>query len=650
MSPTRRQFLRLAASTGVATLLPWRRVAAYARSVALRKFVQPLAGLGPAGIPVAQPDLLTYPGIDYYRMMMGGYEQSLHPDLPPTHLWGYSDATAPNFRHLGGVIVARAGTPVRVSFRNNLPPVHPLAVDTTIDGAEGAENRAVAHLHGGFVPWPSDGGPFAWAAPGASPGDNGSHGISHVWWLPDAAGNLTDDVYYPNAQSARMLWYHDHALGITRLNAQVGLASVYILRDEFEDALVAAGAIPGLIPGTEIPLVIQDKTFIGAEGNQESSGRGQYGDLWYPSVYEPDRWDLDGIAPVPSAIPEFFGDTMLVNGLVYPYVDLEPRKYRLRLLNACNARFCNLRLVYAQGPDFPESTEPAVHRRGPSFLQIGNEAGFLSGAAGPVLLDQLLLAPAERADVIVDFAAVAPGSILILYNDAEAPAPDGDERYDYSAESSKGQNVVPGYGPNTRTLLQLRIGPRIGPKDPRPTEPLRLPSVTPLSPLGAVVRNLTLNEGDDLYGRLIQLLGTTDPTGPGAFGRSYVDAATETPAAGATEVWNILNLSGDVHPIHFHLVNVQILGRRAFKTKAFDGVPQFTGPFRPADPNEMGWKETVRMNPGEMTQVIVRFDLPPAPAGVAIPESPRTGGHEYVWHCHILEHEEHDMMRPLVVY
>ena len=175
-------------------------------------------------------------------------------------------------------------------------------------------------------------------------------------------------------------------------------------------------------------------------------------------------------------------------------------------------------------------------------------------------------------------------------------------------------------------------------------------------PPGVPVRDLTLNEAIDKYGRLTQLLGTNEPTGPGAFGRAYESAPTETPAVGDIEVWRIFNLSADAHPIHFHLVNVQVLSRQAFRPRRYTGVPVLRTPVAP-DPNELGWKETVRMNPGECTTVIMRFDLPVVkdwrdPSGlatIAIPPSPRTGGNEYVWHCHILEHEEHDMMRPLIV-
>jgi spore coat protein A len=265
-----------------------------------------------------------------------------------------------------------------------------------------------------------------------------------------------------------------------------------------------------------------------------------------------------------------------------------------------------------------------------------------------VLLNQVLLAPAERADLIVDFSNIPPGAILILSNDAAAPFPNGSPDYEFHADAPKfSANATPGFGPDTRALLQLRVVPRSGPRDPQPTAPLRLPEIPALPSAGATARNLTLNEAFDAFGRLVQLLGTDVPTGAGSFGRGYDDPPTENPAAGSTEIWNIYNLTRDTHPIHFHLVNVQVRGRQAFRMSRSVGDSRFTGPFRPAEANEAGWKDTVRMNPGEVTQVIMRFDLPSAPAPV--PLSPRTGGHEYVWHCHILEHEEHDMMRPLIV-
>jgi spore coat protein A, manganese oxidase len=275
----------------------------------------------------------------------------------------------------------------------------------------------------------------------------------------------------------------------------------------------------------------------------------------------------------------------------------------------------------------------------------------------------LLLGNAERADVIVDFRDVPVGATLILYNDASAPFPDGDARYDYYPSNPKTSTSIPGFGPNTRTLLQIRVKARVGPADPAialpltltPTDPFlvaQTPGVPTPNPAGVPVRRLTLNETFDAFGRLIQLLGTDQPLVAGVrpphFGLAYDDNTTEFVADGATEVWEIANLTGDTHPIHFHLVNVQVLSRQAFHVSQYaGGVPNYQGAPIAPDANELGWKETVRMNPGQVTRVLMKFDLPDVP--FTVPSSPRTGGNEFVWHCHILEHEEHDMMRPLVV-
>ena len=652
----RRAFLKVAAMAGTAAFIPWRRAyAEFAQTMPLRKFVEPLRGLGPTGIPLATPNRTLYPGLDYYQIALRDFTDQLHPDLAPTTLWGYGDAApgAP-FRHLGGVIVANRGVPVRINVVNTLPNAHILPVDHSLPGAEvgEAENRAAVHLHGGFVPWPSDGGPFHWSAP------DGSRGASVIDWLPtnDPMAPFNHDHYYPNDQSARLMWYHDHALGITRLNAYAGLASGYILRDPAELELIASGAIPS----REIPLIIQDKIF---DVN---------GSLWYPAIYDEDFFMYeppDGAPslPVPSTGAEFWGDTMLVNGAAYPYAEVEPRRYRLRILNACNTRFVTLRLVYAQGSTFPDNAEPNPHVAGPAFQQIGTEGGFLPAPA-IVSVDHrslpLILAPAERADVIVDFGKAAPGDTLILYNDAPVPFPGGTPLADFFVGNRKLEEPpAPGFGPNTRTLMQFRVLPRVGPPEGKPVKlqlppsdpPLLVPIGVMTPPPGAVLRDLTLNEAIDAYGRLMQLLGTNEPTGPNAFGRFYEDEPTETPGIDAIEVWRIFNVSADAHPIHFHLVNVQILSRQAFQVGQYTGTPKFVGSPVPPDPNELGWKETVRMNPGECTTVVMRFTLPVVHdwrnpgSTIEVPPSPRTGGHEYVWHCHILEHEEHDMMRPLIV-
>ena len=401
------------------------------------------------------------------------------------------------------------------------------------------------------------------------------------------------------------------------------------------------------------------------------------GSLWYPHIYETDRWELGphplGLPPDPSVIPEMFGDTMLANGTVYPEATVEARRYRLRVLNACQARFLNLQLYVDDGsPDgitLGSNLKP-TNKPGPDFLVLGTEGGFLPR---PVevpsnkpfdpnsLSGSLITAPAERWDLLVDFSGFA-GKKIILYNDAPAPFPRATRATTTSRAPAIPRN--PGFGPNTRQILRFKVVSATS-KDEhlRITEntdltpgldPFLVPPGTAVQngklhlPPGVRVRQLTLNETFDGYGRLIQLLGTNEqPVMNGGFGRAYEDPATETPKAGSTEVWQIANLTGDTHPIHFHLVNVQVLGRQPFDAAHYNGTPSYTGPARGPDRTELGWKETVRMNPGEVTTVIMRFDLPKVPFHV--PSSPRTGGNEYVWHCHILEHEEHDMMRPLVV-
>ncbi len=679
---TRRGFVKAGAFAAAGWALVRRKAFAFLQSPTnLRKFIQPLPGLGPTGLPVAAPNTTMFPGSDYYRIRVGAYTQQLHPDLPgPAHFWGYADVTdgkEPNHRYLGGVIVAQKDRPVRITVVNDLVDsngralTHPLPVDTTqVNTGEEAENRVAVHLHGGFVPWTSDGGPYAWFAP------DGSHGPSFM--NPGAARNEAEH-YYPNQQSAKLEWYHDHAHGITRLNAYVGIASAYVLTDGYEQELIRTGVLPDI----GIPLVIQDKSFIPASGNTEPGGRGGPGDLWYPSVYEKaaegGRWDYGPdveppaeigheTLPLASCVPEYFSDTVLVNGAVYPYLEVEPKRYRFRVLNGSQARFYNLQLYYAVA-GYP--TEADVSRVGPTMVQIGTEGGFLPA---PVVLNDrprrfvldpetgsavsynLLLAPAERADLLVDFSHVPVGSTLVLYNDAPAPFPSGDPLNDYASV---------GTSPDTRTIMQFRVvapttmgavARSLGPRESLARTMTRLTkALAPAQPikghgLSRWTRDLTLNEDFDDWGRLIQRLGTTDQNGQNNQGlptwaRNYDADVTESVHAGDHEVWRLFNLTGDTHPIHFHLFNVQVLGRARFdsSTPVFEPIE----PLRPPDPNELGWKETVRMNPGEVTVVAMSFDLPTVP--FTVPPSPRTGGHEYVWHCHILEHEEHDMMRALVV-
>jgi spore coat protein A len=688
----RRELLKLGLLSGAALAPPLRWLArplaarakgqvepeVFSQSEKLAKFIQPLRMVGAAGgIPVAQKDTVNpgwwQPGVDHYTIDMAPFSDQLHPDLPnPTRLWGYGQGPASGFKHLGGVIAAKRGSPVQITFRNALPPTQIIPVDDTIMGVMGNQNnRSNVHLHGGFVPWVSDGGPMAWWDPDGHVGPSfvGNGVLRPGQTVPKGEA----EYYYPNNQGARLMWYHDHSFGITRINAYAGVASAYVIYDDYELSLVTSNNLPGPLDPRTLYLVFQDKIFV--SGNMAAKDPtwqtimpgSRSGDLWYAHQYDADRWSVGAGLPTPdpSVIPEFFGDTILVNGTVFPYVEVEQRQYRFRMLNACNARFLNPRLVFAAGDSAPENTEPA-NSAGPGFTQIASEGGFLPA---PVMVNgpsqpRLLLAPAERADLIVDFRDVPDGSVLILFSDAPAPYPMGDDINDYFYGHLVDPPVVTpmGRGPNTRTLLQFRVKARVGAADPlidlpgtlTPTDPFlveQTPGAPTPIPEGVPVRRLTLNEDFDAFGRLIQFLGTDrapDSANPGAFGRAYLDQPTEVISAGASEVWEIVNLTADTHPIHFHLVNVQVLSRQQFDAAGYaGGAPSYTWPATAPEPNELGFKETVRMNPGEVTRVLMKFDLPTTP--FTVPESPRTGGHEYVWHCHILEHEEHDMMRPLVV-
>jgi spore coat protein A len=716
----RRRFMQAAAGAA-AFMAARRRAYAFYQSSPLQKFIRPLRGVGPGGIPVAMPDAMPAPvtGAVHYSLNITQYTDNLHPALGPTTLWGYSPAVALGegaypTRHLGGIIVAQKGLPIQLTFTNVLPPNHILPVDVSniamaVGGFPDAaaryggngHNAACVHLHGGFVPWISDGGPMAWFTPAASGGKYGpsiANAATNFYKLlnPGLAPGQAEH-YYPNAQSARMMWYHDHAHDITRLNAYAGIATAYIIRDAFEGNLRNQG-LPNFVEngGREIPLVIQEKIFVGPtlatlDPTWPTTCPNTLGSLWYPHVYERNRWKYTGGGntppiPDPSCIPEMFGDTMLANGTVYPEATVEARRYRLRILNACQARFLNLQLYIDDGSADGITLNPATlaptNAKGPDFLVIGTEGGFLSKPVNvpsnvpfnpATLKGSLLTGPAERWDIIVDFSGFA-GKKVLLYNDAPAPFPMGDPRNDYFPGAPKNPTITnPGFGPNTRQLMRFNVVPATS-ADP----PLAITTGTDLTPgidpslvgtwttaplpppPGVPVRILTLNEDYDSWGRLVQRLGTNVQLGKGGgntFARNYMDTSTENPLAGTIEVWQIVNMTADAHPMHFHLVNVQILQRQPFNSfgpTAGAAMPNYNGPAVGPDPFELGWKETVKMYPGTVTTVIMRFDLPANPPGIAtMPNSlnPDLGvsGKEYVWHCHILEHEEHDMMRPLVV-
>ncbi len=1021
----------------------------WANSPALTKFVDSLPGLGPTAnntlgqyIPVAVADNTTFVGSDYYEIAEVEYTQKLHTDLPASHLRGYvqiqpagsvtgftlagyaaaADKLAYASQHasyLGPVIVAQKDKPVRIKLTNLLSTGAagklPVPVDTTYMGADSAaatDNRTALHLHGGNTPWISDGTPRQWVKPkgeltGPNKGET-TRDVPDMWF--DASGNVVpaalvpaDPIaaglknnpgdgamtfYFTNQQSARLMFYHDHAEGITRLNVYAGMAAGYVLQDPTEQAMVSGGtaqtaaaamgyslaeqakydsvtnyAAATLPPLADtIPLIIQEKTFVpnntkpvmnfyGAFASQLQSqdptwrwgtnfneatnvasvtGLTGNGDLWVPHVFMPNqnpgditggnafgRWDYGpwfwppftaisngpidnpyydpacnttvsycepatipgtpngstklpvapfyvspGVDPLtmtpgvkdaktglftssPSSTPEAFNDTPLVNGTVYPYITVDPKQYRLRILSVGNDRMLDLSMVVAasknsvttadanagttgvakvcDGSDstitYDECTEVKMvpmtstqnaavpfpahwytklkggvtfdgrpsgvfdpRTRGPAMVQIGTEGGFLSS---PVVIKNqpvnyeynpknilvnnikehaLLLGPAERADVLVDFSNFA-GSTLILYNDAGAPVPAWDLRLDYytggfdNTDTGGAFSTVPGYGPNSRTIMQIRVSKNGGTvaanTSQDSTGTINLPALTTavqtafktsqepiivpqaayndtygLTGVNAVPDSLGTNLSRiadyqltfkpfkdanpvagpailepnavtvDLgpktiiedwtmnWGRMNALFGTevprTNATIQTSIPQAYIDPPTElvkiTPNTNAvpitgtladgTQLWKVTHNGVDSHSIHFHLFHVQLVNR-----VGWDGAVY------PPEANELGWKDSLLMHP--LSDVIVALrpmtmDLPfkvanshrkidPSNTAVNLDFfnlNPMTGngsnvtqagnaeinyGWEYVWHCHILGHEENDMMRSIAV-
>jgi FtsP/CotA-like multicopper oxidase with cupredoxin domain len=538
--------------------------------------------LDPLPIPGAMPAVAD----NYYEIGMFPIEQQLHSQLPPTRLWGYGTSAA-TASYPAATIEARRGVPVRVRWTNHLPATHLLeeAIDHTLHMAH-AENGvpAVTHLHGGEVEPASDGGPDAWFTPGFA-----EKGMA---WQKET-------FEYANDQLPATLWYHDHALGITRLNVYAGLAGFYLLRDPvIEDPL-------NLPQGRyEIPLVIQDRNF-------DDEGQLEY----------PVGGDNPEIHPIWQ--PEFFGDVILVNGKVWPYLEVEPRKYRFRMLDGSNARFYSLWLV-EEGTNIP----------GPGFWQIGSDGGYLDT---PVLLNdpsagspkRLVMAPGERADIVIDFSGYAPGTRFVMRNNARSPFPNG-------------ETVDP---QTTGQIMQFRVVAPTGPDEssiatPGPGYVTRLSGETR-------TRRLTLDE----------VMGPNGPVEALLNRAKWDDAVTELPTLGSTEVWEIVNTTADAHPIHLHLVQFQILNRQKFQTARYskllmdgmpgmetpDVTPYLVGQPKLPPPEEMGWKDTFKMYPGEVTRVIIRFAPQAGTPDFAFDATAEPG---YVWHCHILEHEDNEMMRP----
>ena len=562
-------------------------------------FVFPLAGqetdpghLEPGELdPLTQPKFvnpLPFPATltgNYHEMILSQFNQGLGVYDPETLtefeplVWGY------NGSYPGPTIEAYTDNEIQVKWINNLPTgdvleKHLFNIDPSVhwagsvNGDEGHEVKdlsgipSITHLHGGHSEAASDGHPDAWYTPNFA--ETGPQ-------FYDNNGLFT----YHNDQEAATLWYHDHTLGITRLNVYAGLAGFYILRDAWEENL-------GLPSGNyEIPLVIQDRRFY------------EDGELYYP--YKVEELESPLVKPLNTdgvtVLPEMFGDFILVNGKAWPYLEVEPRKYRLRFLNGSDSRFYDLYL-------------PGV-----MFHQIGSDGGFLDS---PIERNRLLIGPGERLDVIVDFSDPSLWSqILILKNIARSPFPFGET-------------------PNPRTSGQIMAFKVTIPMDEGVVDNSTIPnSLRPAEfQVGEPVnmRQLVLFEGTDEYGRLKPMLGTAEE------GRKdFTDPVTEKPEFETIEEWEIYNTTADAHPIHLHLVHFQVISTQKFNVRKFvEGDPssiQLIGQPKPPSEENAGRKDTFIVYPGEVARVKALFD--------------REG--LYVWHCHILSHEDYDMMRPFEV-
>ncbi|MES3516723.1 MAG: multicopper oxidase domain-containing protein [Natronomonas sp.] len=511
-------------------------------------------------------------GHPHYEIEMQAVEQRLHRDLPPTTVFGY-DGLYP-----GPTIEARQGEPIFVRWKNALPERHILPVDTTIKAQkaphDGSGVWAVTHLHGGNVPPESDGQDEMWYTPGYE--ETG----------PKFDGK---DYLYPNDQPAATLWYHDHAPGITRLNVYAGLAGLYLLRSDTEAEL-------GLPDGEyEIPLVFQDRRFE------------EDGSLFYPSTTNDPTDDL----PDPTIVRQFYGDTSVVNGKVWPRLSVEPRKYRLRLLNGANSRYYRLKLL-----EYDEATGE-TGGDGPAFVGIGNDGGLLSE---PVRVERRLeFGPGQRFDVVVDFSEYA-GETLLLHNDAPAP---------YLGSGRGDELSLP-------EVLLVDVSSAAVTDDSR--VPDTLVDTPEIDAAEAVrERHLALTSRSDEHGRMFHLLGSDgDPSG-----HRMSDPITERVNSGDVEIWSFDNRTGMSHPMHLHVVHFQVLGRQS--TAAYD--PDTAGidvsELEPPRAFERGWNDTISVDPGEVVHVAVPFGEYDGKF------EDHTG--RYMWHCHMLEHEDYDMMRPFEI-
>jgi FtsP/CotA-like multicopper oxidase with cupredoxin domain len=623
--------------------------------------------------------------IDYYEISVRQIAQQILPaGFGATPVWGYGSVNGAGSRkpllvHNAPSLTIEADwrRPVRVKWINGLVDEHGdylphlLPVDPTLHWANppgGAEHRdtrphfaatpgrytgpvpMVTHVHGAVgVGDESDGYAEAWYLPAAGkiPDGYATEGTWYDFFAGKAAtsygatwGTGYAVFQYPNENRASTIWYHDHTLGMTRLNVYAGPAGFYLIRggpDGDKAVLDSRSGTTAVLPGPaprdgdrfppnkryrEIPIAIQDRSF-----NSDGS-------LFYPDTREffdtivgpfiPHGDDHGGFSPIWN--PEFFGNTIMVNGNTWPVQVVEQGRYRFRFLNGCQSRF--LMLDFAAIP-------------GVEVWQIGNEGGFLAAPVNVTALgNTLLMGLAERADVIVDFTNVPPGRHVLGNLGPDEPFGGGTPGVDFDPAD-------PG---STGQIMAFDVVPAVTTDPTTPPRFLVLPPVVPL-PAETVTRPLALIEkmgmGIDRDGNMVEgpveaLLGTVgpdtiDPTTPDGVWteRTWMEPVTENPAVGATEVWEFYNTTGDAHPMHVHEIAFEVVNREGLVVEEDDVVQpvELDGEITPPEPWETGFKDTVIAYPGQVTRVRAQFKV----AG------------QFVWHCHIVEHEDNEMMRPFRV-
>lgn len=615
------------------------------------KYVTPLVK------PPAMPGTIGE-GFDYYEIAVRQFQQQILPPimgLQPSTVWSYGSINHPGTVAAGGTfnypaftIEAKYNKRVEIKWINDLKDTsgnflpHLFAVDQTLHWANppgGMEHRdtrgmspepylgpvpLVTHIHGAHTTEENDGFAEAWFLPEAQnipPGYAKTGTFFDYFNTKYGLGWGSGAVLYkyPNSQRAGTFWYHDHTLGMTRLNVYAGPAGFYLLRGGPADQV--EGVLPGPAPGVgddpfgtyyEIPIAIQDRSFQPDGSLFYPDNRAFFegldpAQLQIPFIPEPAAGGPSDVSPIWN--PEFFGNAMVVNGGTWPYLEVEQRRCRFRFLNGCNARF----LILKFDRDLP-------------FYQIGTEGGFLPA---PVQLNQLLMSPAERADVIIDFTNVPVGAEIILMNlGPDEPFSGGTPGVDFEPADSE----------TTGQVMQFRVVAATAADPSTPPLDLKLPPVGELDPV-VTTRNLSLNEEESKtvfireeadkiifdpnsttpFGPTAALLGTVNTQGA-AMPLMWADEITENPGLGDTEEWVIHNFTVDAHPIHVHEVMFRVVGRGENGSQ-------------PPESWETGWKDTVIAYPSEQTRIRAKFDLPGF----------------YVWHCHIVEHEDNEMMRPLHV-